>query len=69
VVAVSLGEQELLSEEILSPADVIRRIEAVTVEDVQRVARRLCSDGLRAAIVGNFRRPERFESLLAEPLL
>ena len=64
-----LGEQELLTDEILTPREVARRIEAVTATDLQRVARRLCADGLRAAAIGPLRRPERLGALLDEPLL
>ncbi|GAC1339909.1 MAG: pitrilysin family protein [Candidatus Dormibacteria bacterium] len=64
-----LGEQELLTDEILSPHEVARRIDAVTAADLQRVARRLCADGLRAAAIGPLRRPERLTALLGEPLL
>jgi len=64
-----LGEQELLTDEILAPHEVARRVDAVTAGDVQRVARRLCADGLRAAAIGPLRRPERLTALLDEPLL
>jgi len=59
-----LGQQELLTDEILLPDEVLRRIDAVSAGDVQRVARRLLDGGLRAAVIGPFRAPERFESLL-----
>jgi predicted Zn-dependent peptidase len=59
-----LGQQELLTGEILLPDEVVRRIEAVSAADIQRVARRLLDGGLRAAVIGPFRAPERFESLL-----
>lgn len=64
-----LGEQELLNDEILSPETITAHIDAVTAEDVRRVARRLLADGLRAALIGPFRRPERFQSLLDQPVL
>jgi predicted Zn-dependent peptidase len=59
-----LGQQELLTGEILLPDEVVRRIDAVGPEDIVRVARRLLEGGLRAAVIGPFRAPERFESLL-----
>jgi predicted Zn-dependent peptidase len=59
-----LGQQELLTDEILLPDEVVRRIDAVSADDVLRVARRLRDGGLRAAVIGPFRAPERFESLL-----
>ena len=59
-----LGQQELLAGEILMPDEVVRRIDAVGPEDIRRVARRLLDDGLRAAVIGPFRQPERFEAQL-----
>jgi predicted Zn-dependent peptidase len=59
-----LGQQELLTDEILLPDEVVRRIDAVSADDILRVARRLRDGGLRAAVIGPFRAPERFESLL-----
>jgi predicted Zn-dependent peptidase len=59
-----LGQQELLTGEILLPDEVVRRIDAVAADDIMRVARRLLDSGLRAAVIGPFRAPERFESLL-----
>jgi predicted Zn-dependent peptidase len=60
-----LGQQELLTGEILLPDEVVRRIDAVSAEDIMRVAQRLFSGGLRAAVIGPFRAPERFEAQLA----
>lgn len=59
-----LGQQELLTGEILLPDEVVRRIDAVTADDITRLARRMLDGGLRAAVIGPFRAPERFESLL-----
>ncbi|HZS14155.1 MAG TPA: pitrilysin family protein [Candidatus Dormibacteraeota bacterium] len=59
-----LGQQELLTDEILLPDEVVRRIDAVSAADIVRVARRLLEGGLRAAVIGPFRAPERFEALL-----
>jgi predicted Zn-dependent peptidase len=59
-----LGQQELLTGEILLPDEVVRRIDAVSADDIMRVARTLREGGLRAAVIGPFRAPERFESLL-----
>jgi predicted Zn-dependent peptidase len=60
-----LGQQELLTGEILLPDEVVRRIDSVTAEDIMRVAQRLLGGGLRAAVIGPFRAPERFEAQLA----
>jgi predicted Zn-dependent peptidase len=59
-----LGQQELLAGEILMPDEVVRRIDAVGADDIVRVARRLLDHGLRAAVIGPFRQPERFEAQL-----
>lgn len=58
--------REVLEGEIEEPEELLRQIDAVTVEDVQRVARDLF-DGKRLylALVGPFDDPERFEKLIA----
>ncbi|MEX0850416.1 MAG: pitrilysin family protein [Gaiellaceae bacterium] len=57
--------REVLEGEIEEPEELLRQIDAVTVEDVQRVARDLF-DGKRLylALVGPFDDPERFEKLI-----
>jgi predicted Zn-dependent peptidase len=57
--------REVLEREIEEPDDVLRQLDAVTAEDVQRVARDLL-EGKRfyLALVGPFDDPERFEKLL-----
>jgi predicted Zn-dependent peptidase len=59
--------RELLEREIEEPDEVLRHLDEVTAEDVQRVARDLF-DGKRfyLAAVGPFDDPARFEALLAE---
>ena len=60
-----LGAQELLSARIRTVDDVTARIDAVTSEDMQRVARRLIvEDQLNLAVVGPFRSQKRFAPLL-----
>lgn len=58
--------REVLEGEIEEPDELLRHLDEVTVEDVQRVARDLF-DGKRLylALVGPFDDPERFERLLA----
>jgi predicted Zn-dependent peptidase len=58
--------REVLEGEIEEPDELLRHIDAVTAEDVQRVARDLF-DGKRLylALVGPFDDPERFEKLIA----
>jgi len=58
--------KEVLEGEIEEPDELLRRLDEVTVEDVQRVARDLFEDTrLYLAVVGPFDDPARFEKLLA----
>jgi len=59
------GQQELLTGTILTPEELVRRLDAVSAADVQRVATRILAGGLRGAIVGPFRGTERMASALA----
>ncbi len=47
------------------PEDVLAGLDAVTVEDVQRVAEDVLGGRLRLALIGPFDNPDRFERLLA----
>jgi predicted Zn-dependent peptidase len=58
--------REVLEGGATEPEEVIAGIEAVTAEDVQRVAQDVIgSQGLNLALIGPFDDPERFEKLLA----
>jgi predicted Zn-dependent peptidase len=58
--------REVLEKHIEEPDDVLRELDAVTADDVQRVARDLLEGKrLYLALVGPFDDPERFEKLLA----
>jgi predicted Zn-dependent peptidase len=58
--------REVLENETEEPDDVLRELDQVTAEDVQRVARDLLEGKrLYLAVVGPFDEPERFENLLA----
>ena len=58
--------REVLEGEIEDPDELIRQLDLVTVEDVQRVAKDLFEDKrLYLALVGPFDDPDRFEKLLA----
>jgi predicted Zn-dependent peptidase len=60
-----LGAQEILTGEILSPDEVVERLEAVQPDDVRRVLRGILrSDKLNLAIVGPHRSDRRFLPLL-----
>ena len=56
----------MLEGEIEDPDELLRQLDAVTVEDVQRVAKDLFEEKrLYLALVGPFDDPTRFENLLA----
>jgi predicted Zn-dependent peptidase len=58
--------REVLEGQALEPADYLAAIDAVTGEDVQRVAQDILgSAGLSLALIGPFDDAERFEKLLA----
>jgi predicted Zn-dependent peptidase len=58
--------REVLENETEEPDDVLRELDKVTAEDVQRVARDLLEDKrLYLAVVGPFDDAERFEKLIA----
>jgi predicted Zn-dependent peptidase len=60
-----LGGQEILTGEILTPEDVVARLDAITADDMTRVVRNLLrNDMLNLAIVGPHRSDRRFASLL-----
>jgi predicted Zn-dependent peptidase len=55
----------VLEGEAPEPEEVLAGVEAVTAEDVQRVAQELIDDkGLRLAVIGPFEDAGRFEQLL-----
>jgi predicted Zn-dependent peptidase len=58
--------RELLEDQIEEPNEVLRHLDEVTAEDVQRVAKDLLEDTtLYLAVVGPYDDPARFEPLLA----
>ena len=61
-----LGGQELLRGNIETVEDVVQSMDAVTVDDIQRVAQDVIQDDhAHLAIVGPYRSKERFAKLLA----
>jgi predicted Zn-dependent peptidase len=65
-VAAWLGTGESLLPRILTVDEVIEKLEAVTTEDILRVARRCARpDQVRLALLGPFRSRTRFERMLA----
>ncbi|MHB8718974.1 MAG: M16 family metallopeptidase [Candidatus Dormibacteria bacterium] len=59
-----LGQQELLTGEILSSSELDSRLAAVSREDVRDLAAAILGNGLRGAVIGPFRSPRRFLDLL-----
>ena len=59
-----LGQQELLTDEILLPATLVERVDAVTAADVMRTAANILDGGLCAAAIGPFRSAAKFEKIL-----
>ena len=61
-----IGGQELLRGEIRSVDEVVAAIEAVTIDEVQRVAGEILRDDrANLSVVGPYRKQARFERLLA----
>ena len=64
-VAAWLGAQELLLNNIYTVEEVLARVDAITPEDVQRVAESvLVGEKLNLAVVGPFRSDRSFKSSL-----
>jgi predicted Zn-dependent peptidase len=58
--------REVLEGRTPEPEEVLAGLDAVTVEDVQRVSAEVLGDkGLNLAVIGPFDDAERFEKLLA----
>ena len=57
--------REVLEGRASEPAEVLAALDAVTAEDVQRVAREIVDDGFHLAVIGPFDDAERFEQLLS----
>jgi predicted Zn-dependent peptidase len=64
LITLALSDEVLLGR-IHEPDDVLAEIDAVTAEDVQRVAGDLLEGGLYLSIIGPFDEPGRFERLIA----
>jgi predicted Zn-dependent peptidase len=56
--------REVLEGQATEPAEVLAALDAVTAEDVQRVAQDVLDSGFRLAVIGPFDDAERFEKLL-----
>lgn len=59
------GGQELLIKKFLTPKEVVAKLNAVTAEDIRRVARGIFIEkNLNLALIGPFEKKEEFEKLL-----
>lgn len=64
-VSIFYGTQELIEPETLNPDEMLAKIDAVTIEDVTKVANDYFKqDTLNFAIIGNFEDKNKFEKLL-----
>jgi predicted Zn-dependent peptidase len=60
-----LGGQEILNGEIKTPDEVVALVEAVTIEDMRRVSKKVFDENqMTMALVGPFRSEKKFASLL-----
>ncbi len=57
--------REILEGRAVEPTEVLEGLDAVTADDVARVARDVLGGEFRLALIGPFDQPERFEQLLA----
>ena len=57
--------REVLEGRAVEPDEVLAGLDAVTVEDLERVAAEILGGSLRLAVIGPFDDPARFERLLA----
>jgi predicted Zn-dependent peptidase len=65
-VAIFFAMNQILENEIKTPEDTLAKIEAVTCEDVQRVAKKyLDTKAFNLAIIGDFKDEERFLKLIS----
>ena len=61
------GLRKILLDEVTSMQEVMKRIQAVTLSDVQRLAKRLVLPGeARLALIGPYKDQERFSKLIKD---
>jgi predicted Zn-dependent peptidase len=58
-------KREAFEDEVPEPDEIVERLDAVTADDVQRVARDLFGGGLSLALIGPYDDSERFGALIA----
>jgi predicted Zn-dependent peptidase len=61
------GEQELFLEKVLTPEEIYRKVDVVTIDDINFEAKKLCVPGrLNLAVIGPFKEEEKFVQLLKQ---
>lgn len=64
-VAGYFGTQEILAQPVLFPEDVIRKVNNVSVSEVQKLAREILkAKKLNLAVIGPYKKPDTFQKLL-----
>ena len=63
-VAIFYGSSLLLEKKLENPDVIIKKTDAVTLDDIQRVIKKYLTGPLNLAIIGDFENSERFEKLL-----
>ena len=59
------GMQEILEREIITPEELIKKIQSVTAEKIQKIAKDIFkNEKLNLAIIGPFKDKKRFEKIL-----
>lgn len=59
------GHQELLEHEVLNPDQILKKIDAVTIGDVEEMGRKyFVNKGLNLALIGNFENKEALEDIV-----
>jgi predicted Zn-dependent peptidase len=59
-----LSQQLLLTDEIITPGEIVARVNAVTLADVQNVAQKLMGGAIRASVVGPLPNVSAFEQVI-----
>jgi predicted Zn-dependent peptidase len=64
-VSMFFGEQQLFLSKVLTPEEIYRKVDVVTIDDINFEARKICVPGrLNLAVIGPFKEKEKFVQLL-----
>jgi predicted Zn-dependent peptidase len=65
-VGMFFGDQELFDQPVLTPEEIYKKIDKVTLEDIQNEAKKLfVPERLNLAVIGPFKDKKKFIQLLA----